>query len=360
MSEWNRRQCLLALSTGLAASGLVGCTPSAPTVAVYPPVRWQLRTAWPARFPGLGQAAEDLAKLVKVLSQGNFQIDVQGAPAGVAPSSLFALVAQNAVQIGHAASYYWHTQLPAASFFTAVPFGFTAQQMNAWLQFGGGMTLWQALYQPFNVLPFQGGNTGAQMAGWFKKELHSLADIQGLKFRIAGIGADVWLQLGGEPVELAGDGLLVALQQGQVDAVEWIGPYADLAFGLHKAAPYYYHPGWQEPSAGLEFLVNRSAFDALPLAYQQIFEQACQVVNQSVLDEYTARNHASLEELVDLHHVQVRALPDDILQALRVASEKAVQQLARTSPLAERIYQSFKSFQQHTLAYQALAELPGV
>ncbi len=195
------------------------------------------------------------------------------------------------------------------------------------------------------------------MAGWFKKELYSLSDIQGLKMRIPGIGAKVWQQLGGIPVALAGDAILPAFQTDLIDAAEWIGPYGDLAFGLHKAASFYYYPGWQEPCAGLEFLVNISAYDALPVRYQQILEQATLVMNQDLLDEYTARNHASLEELVDMHHVQVKPLPEDILQALKIESEKAVQQIALTSPQADRIYQSFKSFQAHTLAYQQLAEV---
>jgi hypothetical protein len=351
MTAFNRRQCVLGLAAVLAA-----CQPDA-SLEKKPEIHWRLLTAWPKLFPGLGQAADNLAKLVKLLSFGNFQIDVQGASAGAAVTTVFTQVSQNQVQMGHAASYYWQEQLPAASFFTAVPFGLTAQQMNSWLQFAGGMTLWKSLYQPFNVLPFQGGNTGAQMAGWFKKELHSVADIRGLKMRIPGIGAKVWQQLGGEPVSLAGDAILPAFEKGQINAAEWIGPYGDLAFGLHKAASYYYYPGWQEPSAGLEFLVSISAYNALPAHYQQILEQATLMINQDLLDEYTARNHASLEELVDLHHVQVKPLPEDILDALRIESEKAVQQIARTDPQAERIYQSFKSFQAHTLAYQQLAEV---
>lgn len=359
MTVFNRRQCVLGLSAVLA-----GCQPEA-EFQKTPDITWNLVTAWPKRFPALGQAAEMLAKLVKVLSAGHFQIDVQGAPPALSVSarpasahpSVFTQVSQNQVQMGHAAAYYWQEQIPAASFFTAVPFGLTAQQMNSWLQLAGGMTLWKSLYQPFNVLPLQGGNTGAQMAGWFKKELHHLGDIQGLKMRIPGIGAHVWRQLGGEPIELAGDAILPALQQGQIDAAEWMGPYGDLAFGLHKAASFYYYPGWQEPSTNLEFLVNLTAYQALPEQYQQILEQAALMINQALLDECTARNHASLEELVDMHRVQVKPLPEEILQALRRESEKVVQQISRTDPQAERIYQSFKSFQAHTLAYQRLAEV---
>ena len=353
MSVFNRRQCVLGLAAVLA-----GCQPDA-EFEKTPEITWRLVTAWPKRFPGLGQAAETLAKLVKVLSSGHFQIEVHGTPPQTSASnaSVFAQVSQNHAQMGHSAAYYWQDQLPAASFFTAVPFGLTAQQMNGWLQFAGGMTLWQSLYQPFNVLPFQGGNTGAQMAGWFKKELHDLGDIKGLKMRIPGIGARVWQQLGGEPMALPGEAILPALQQGQIDAAEWMGPYGDLAFGLHKAASFYYYPGWQEPSAGLEFLVNMSAYEALPPQYQQMLEHATLMINQTLLDECTARNHASLEELVDMHHVQVKPLPEEILQALRLESEKAVQQIALTDPQADRIYESFKSFQVHTLAYQRLAEL---
>jgi TRAP-type mannitol/chloroaromatic compound transport system substrate-binding protein len=354
MTVFNRRQCVFGLAAVLA-----GCQPDA-EFEKKPEIIWRLVTAWPKRFPGLGQAAEMLARVVKVLSSGRFQIEVDGAPqlsSASAKPTVFSQVSQNHAQMGHAAAYYWQAQIPAASFFTAVPFGLTAQQMNSWLQFAGGMTLWKSLYRPFNVLPFQGGNTGAQMAGWFKKELHHLGDIQGLKMRIPGIGARVWQQLGGEPIELAGDEILPALQQGQIDAAEWMGPYGDLAFGLHKAASFYYYPGWQEPSTNLEFLVNLSAYEALSAQYQQILEQATLMINQAVLDECTARNHASLEELVDMHQVQVKPLPAEMLQALRRESEKVVQQIAHTDPQAERIYQSFKSFQVHTLAYQQLAEI---
>lgn len=351
------------VSTVAAGSlAMIGCDsehavePSPNTSSNSPRIQWKLITSWPKFFPGLGQAPENLAKQVADMTGGAFQIQVYGAGELVPALEVFDAVSQGTVAMGHSSAYYWKGKLPAAPFFTAVPFGLTAQEMNGWLHFGGGLSLWRSLYKPFNLLPFPGGNTGVQMAGWFNKPIERLADIKGMKMRIPGLAGEVWRNLGGVPVTLAGSELFTALQTGAIDATEWVGPYNDLAFGLHKAAKYYYYPGWHEPGATLEFIINQKAYDALPKHYQQILATATQAVNQQMLDEYTARNHAALEELINEHGVDVRALPVAVLKALKTASEKVVAQVAEKNDLASRIYQSYLSFQRHSHAYHNLSE----
>ncbi len=351
-----------AAGVGLAgAATLSGCGENSTDDLMANPleekVSWKMVTSWPKNFPGLGRAPETLAEYVADMTNGNFTIQVYGAGEFVPALEVFDAVSQGTVAMGHSSAYYWKGKLPAAPFFTSVPFGLTAQEMNGWLSYGGGLTLWRSLYQPFNLIPFPGGNTGVQMAGWFNKPINSIEDIKGMKMRIPGLAGEVWKALGGVPVTLAGSEIFTALQTGAIDATEWVGPYNDLAFGLHKAAKYYYYPGWHEPGATLEFIVNKGVFETLPEPYQKILEVGMRAVNQLMLDEYTARNHAALEELINEHGVDVRPMPESVLKALQVASEDVVKNVSQTNDLAERIYQSYLSFQRHSQSYHSLSEL---
>ncbi len=229
--------------------------------------------------------------------------------------------------------------------------------MNGWLYYGGGMELWREMYARFNLVPMAAGNTGVQMGGWFNKEINSLADLKGLKMRIPGLGGEVLKRAGGTPVNLPGGELYTSLQSGAIDATEWVGPYNDLAFGLYKAARYYYYPGWHEPGTTLEAIVNKKAFDALPRDLQAIVENACKVVNQDMVAEYAARNNAALHELVTRHKVQVRRFPDDVLKKLRELSDQVVAELARKDQDAKRIFESFRRFREQAMAWSELSDL---
>jgi len=258
--------------------------------------------------------------------------------------------------MGHGAAYYWKGQSEAAQFFTAIPFGMTAQEMNGWLYFGGGLELYRELYEPHNLIPFPAGSTGVQMGGWFNKEINSLADLQGLKMRIPGLGGEVLKRVGGTPVTLPGAEIFTALQTGSIDATEWIGPYNDLSFGFHKAARYYYYPGWQEPGPILECIVNREAFNALPNDLQAIVEIACSAVHDQITAEYTARNAASLQKLKEEGEIEIRPFPDDVLRQLRDFTDEVVAELAAKHPLAARINESFQTYRKTVAEWTEISE----
>jgi len=317
---------------------------------------WKLVTTWPKNFPGLGTAPEKFANIVNVMSQGRLQIKVYGAGELVPAMGVFDAVSAGSAQAGHGAAYYWKGKLASSIFFTAVPFGMTAQEMNGWLYHGGGMQLWREAYAPFNLVPFAGGNTGVQMAGWFNKEINSIDDVKGLKMRIPGSGGEVWNRLGGSAVTLPGGELYTSLQTGVIDATEWVAPYNDLAFGFHEVAKYYYYPGWHEPGSTLELIINKDAFAALPKDLQAIVEAAARYANADMLDEYTARNNAALKELVGEHRVQLRKLPDDVLRELHRVSDEYLLELSKTDELTGRVYQSWKQFLEGATEYHHISE----
>ncbi|GAB6039484.1 TRAP transporter substrate-binding protein [Endothiovibrio diazotrophicus] len=348
-----RRDFVKQLGVGAAAAGAT--LSGAPAVAAKK-IRWKMVTTWPKNFPGLGTGAEFLAKRIGELSDGRIQVKVFGAKELVPEFEVFDAVSRGSAQMGHGAAYYWKGKSEAAQFFTAVPFGLTAQEMNAWLYHGGGMELWQEVYAPFGLIPNAAGNTGVQMAGWFNREIKSVADLEGLKMRIPGLGAEVLRRAGGTPVSLPGGEIFTSLQSGAIDATEFVGPYNDLAFGLYKAAKYYYYPGWHEPGSAMECFVNREAFEALPKDLQAIVTNATRVANQDMLAEFTARNNTALHTLVNEHHVQVKRLPDDVLAKLKALSDEVVGEIAAKDPLSKKVYDSFRSFREQAIAWHDISE----
>ena len=340
---------------------LVSCADRSTTTGDVEPTaqqsfQWKLVTTWPKNFPGLGTAPENFAKNVERMSNGRLKIKVFGAGQLVPAFEVFDAVSQGTAQIGHGASYYWKGKVPASVFYTAVPFGLNAQEMNALLQYGGGLELWRELYAPFNLIPFAGGNTGVQMAGWFNREINSIADLKGLKMRIPGLGGEVFTRAGGTSINLPGGELYTSMQTGVIDATEWVGPYNDLAFGFHQVAKYYYYPGWQEPGPTLELIINKAAYESLPADLQAIVEVAAAAANQDMLNEYTARNNAALIELVEKHGVQVKKLPDDVLAEFKRLSAEVVEELASEDPLSRRIAESMKAFAIQAKAYHGISE----
>ncbi|MEW5249984.1 TRAP transporter substrate-binding protein [Microbulbifer sp. 2201CG32-9] len=317
---------------------------------------WKLVTTWPKNFPGLGSAPERFAQTVEAMSGGRLKVKVYGAGELVPALGVFGAVSEGAAQMGHGAAYYWKGKLPAAQFFTAVPFGLNAQEMNGWLHYGGGLELWEEIYAPFNLIPMAGGSTGVQMAGWFNKEINSVEDLQGLKMRIPGIGGEVLNRAGGTAVTIPGGELYTALQTGVIDATEWVGPYNDLAFGFHQIAKYYYYPGWHEPGSILEFIVNKSAFEKLPADLQEIVRTAARDANQDMLDEYTARNNRALRELVEKHGVQLRRLPDDVIAHLKNVNAQILDETAAEDPEFARIYKALQEFQSQVVPYHQISE----
>ena len=212
------------------------------------------------------------------------------------------------------------------------------------MHYGGGLELWRELYKPFGVIPFAGGSTGVQSAGWFKKEIHTIEDLKGLKMRIPGLGGEVLKRAGGIPVTLTGGEIFSALQSGAIDASEWVGPYNDLAFGFHQAAEYYYSSVWHETGTSLEFLVNEKALNALPKDLQKIVEVAARAVNQDMLDEYNARNNNALQTLIKKHNVKLRQFPDDVMLALKIHSDAVLIEQAQADETFAKIWRSYSEF----------------
>ena len=227
--------------------------------------------------------------------------------------------------------------------------------MNAWLYYGGGQELWQKAYSKFNLVPMAAGNTGIQMAGWFNKEINSLDDLKGLKMRIPGLGGEVLKRAGGTPVNLPGGELFTALKTGTIDATEWVNPYNDLAFGLHKAAKYYYYPGWHEPGTTLECFLNKEIFDSLPEDLQNIITGAAKIANLDMLSEYIARNNEALKILKDKHKVNIMPLPDEVLEMLHNISNEVISEIAKKDKFSMQVYDSYKNFQKKTSEWSKIS-----
>jgi TRAP-type mannitol/chloroaromatic compound transport system substrate-binding protein len=337
----------------LAAGSMV-----APTLASAKNVehKWNMVTTWPKNFPVLGTGANHLAELIGQMSGGRIEVKVYGAKELVPAFEVFDAVSRGTAEMGHGAAYYWKGKVEQAQFFSTVPFGMNEVEMTSWLYQGGGMELWEETYKPFGLIPAAAGNTGVQMAGWFNKEINSVKDLKGLKMRIPGLGGEVLKRAGGTPVSLPGGELFTSLKSGAIDATEWVGPYNDMAFGLHKAAKYYYYPGWHEPGTTLEAIINERAFMALDKDLQSIVKNACKVVNQDMMTEFAAKNGEALDTLVNVHKVDLRRLPDDVLAKLKVLSREVVNELAGTSPAAKKIFTSYEKFYTQVRAWDKISE----
>ena len=319
-------------------------------------IEWKLVTTWPKGLPGLGAAPENFARRVNEASGGRLRIKVFGAGEIVPAFEVFDAVSRGVAEAGHGASYYWKGKIPASVFYTAVPFGMTAQEANGWLHYGGGLELWRELYAPFGVVPFAGGSTGVQMAGWFNIRLNSRADLDGLKMRIPGLAGEVFDAAGGSAVRIAGGEVYTSMQTGVIDAVEWVGPYNDRTLGLMEVGDYYYYPGWHEPGAMLETIVNAEALAALPDDLQAIVRVAARATNTDMLDDFTANNSESLQILLNEFETEVLPLPDDVMDALYENSQVAIQALVDADPMAKKIAASYFEFADKVRTYHEISE----
>jgi TRAP-type mannitol/chloroaromatic compound transport system substrate-binding protein len=308
------------------------------------PIKWKMVTTWPRDFPGLGTGANHVADLIGKLSNGRLTVKVYGGNELVPPFEVFDAVQRGTAEMGHGGAYYWKGKMPASQFLGGVPFGLTGNELNGWYYHGGGLELYHEAYAPYGVIPFPVGNSGTQMGGWFNKEINSTADLNGLKMRIPGVGAEVLKRIGGTPVTIAGGELFTALESGTIDATEWVGPMNDLAFGLFRAAKYYYYPGWHEPGSALEGIVNVDAWSSLPPDLQQIVETACKAASMDMYADFEARNGEALNMLVNEHKVKLRAFPDEVLADLKRVSLEVLEELAASDEMSGKVWASFKAY----------------
>jgi TRAP-type mannitol/chloroaromatic compound transport system substrate-binding protein len=306
-------------------------------------VRWRLASSFPKSLDTIYGASEKLAQRVSDLTDGKFQIRAFAANEIVPGLQVFDAVSQGTVECGHSAGYYYVGKNMAFAFDTALPFGLTARQQNAWIYAGGGMALMREFFKDYGVIHFAGGNTGAQMGGWFRNEIKSLDDLKGLKMRIPGLGGQILAKLGAVPQTIAGSDIYPALERGAIDATEWVGPYDDEKLGFHKIAKHYYYPGWWEGGPQLTFFINAKKWQALPRVYQAAFEVAAAEANVHMLAEYDAKNPPALARLLK-QGVKLHAFPKDVMLAARQAALALYAEEAVKNPAFKKIYVEWKKF----------------
>ncbi len=347
---------------GLAAAASVAACSKEPddcgdlSAASSERFEWSCVTSWPPKLPGMGAGVENLAARVEAASAGRLKIKVYGGGELVPPFEVFDAVSRGTVEMGHDASYYHKGKLDAAQFFTSIPFGLNYLELNGWLYYGGGLDLWRELYAPFDLVPIPCGNTGVQMGGWFNKQINTPEDLKGLKMRIPGLAGEVLRRAGGTPVTLPGAEIFTSLQTGAIDATEWVGAYNDVSFGLHKAAKYYYYPGWHEPGPGLETIINKAAWDSLPPDLQMILETTCQAITTDMMAEYTHGNAYALQQLVDDPDVELRRFPKDVLDLLKSITDEVVEEWIADDPAAKKIADSYYAFLEKSAYGQRVTE----
>jgi TRAP-type mannitol/chloroaromatic compound transport system substrate-binding protein len=345
-----RRQ--FALAAGASAAGLL----AAPAIARAQTVKWRMVTSWPKRLPGPGLSAERIAERIRALSGGRIEITVYAAGEVVPAFEVLGAVGSGVADIGHTAAFYWQGKMPAAAFFTTVPFGLTPSEHVAWIEAGGGQALWDELYAPFGVKPFMGGNTGVCMGGWFRRELKSLADLRGLKLRALGLGGEVYRRLGATPQTTPPAEILTALQSGVLDGAEFVGPGTDIALGLYRVAPYYYYPGFNKPNGTGECIVALKVWEALPAELKAIVAHACAAEANYALAEMERLNAQALVPLTKEHGVKLTAFPDDIVEAARAQAHLVMGEMfAVHSDLRGKISGYYDAFRERSAPWSKVS-----
>jgi TRAP-type mannitol/chloroaromatic compound transport system substrate-binding protein len=346
-SAVQRRQVLGVAAAGLAAPAIVR--------AQAPALRWRLASSFPKSLNTLYGSAEAFAARVAELTEGRFQIRVFAGGEIVGGLQVLEAVQKNTVEMGQSASYYYSGLHSAFSFDFAVPFGLTSRQQTAWLLEGGGLALMREVFSDFNVVNFPAGNTGAQMGGWFRKEINTLADLKGLKMRIGGLGGTVLKAVGGTPTQIPASDIYSSLERGTIDAAEFVGPYDDEKLGFHKVAKHYYHPAWFEGGGAISIYVNKAEFAKLPKPYQAAIEVASREQISAMQADYDTKNPAALARLLS-QGAKLHAFSEPVLKACFNATVDVLDDEAKKSPGFAKIYEAWKRFRQNEIQWFSLAE----
>ena len=339
------------LAAGAAAAGLV----AAPAIARAETHKWRMVTSWPKRLPGPGMSAERIASRIRDLSGGRIDITVYAAGEVVPAFGVLDAVGNGVADIGHTAAFYWQGKMPAAAFFTTVPFGLTPGEHVAWIEAGGGQALWDELYKPFGVKPFMGGNTGVCMGGWFRRELKSLADLRGVKIRSVGLGGEVYHRLGATPQTTPPAEILTSLQSGVLDAAEFVGPGSDIALGFYRVAPFYYYPGFNKPNGTGECIVALKTWNALPADLKAVVAHACAAEATYALAEMERLDAVALEALTVKHNVKLVAFPGDLVTAARKHATDVLGEVAARSAMTGKVHESYAAFRARTAPWSRVS-----
>lgn len=332
-----------AVIAGVAGSGVSGHAVEGPAAVGRAVRRLRMVTTWPKNFPGLGTGVERFARRVEEASGGSILIRVYAAGELVPALSAFDAVAQGKADMYHGGEYYWQGKHPAFSFFSAVPMGLIASENHAWMYYGGGQELWDRLSARFNIKAMPCGNTGTQMGGWFRRPVETLEDFRGLRIRMPGLGGEVMQRLGATPVTKAGGEVFQALDQGNIDATEWVGPWNDMAFGLHTIAKNYYYPGIHEPGSILSLGINLGLWESLSVRERALIGNAAQAETVMMYSEFEHNNGLAVERLLREGEVSLRRFSDAILERMAEIGEQVLQDVAAADPFTGEVYESFKA-----------------
>ncbi len=359
-----RRQFLKLASMGaLGAVAMAACSTGDPALddaaqdETLPDLEWDIATSWPAILPTIFGGAETIADRVAKMTGGKFMITAQPAGEVVPALEILQNIETNTIDSGHTAGYYYIGLDSVTAYSTALPFGLTARQQNAWLYEAGGLEMLQEIYaERFNAILFPAGNTGVQMGGWFNVEIQSKADLEGLIMRIPGLGGQVFTKLGTTVQVLPGGEIFQALQTGAIDATEWVGPFDDTTMGFGDVAKFYYHPGWWEPGTTVEFQIPLPKWNALPDVYKAIVETACRDANVTMMAAYDALNTESLKAIVADPGITILPFPDDVMEAAAEASQEINDENIAASGYFADVFPHWDSFRKGVQEWHGLAE----
>ena len=319
-------------------------------------VKWKLATTWGSTLNPFIDAPTNMANLVETMSDGKFTIRIDAANKHKAPLGILDMVKGGQYDMGHSASYYWKGKDIDTLPFTTMPFGMTTPEQYAWFYYGGGMDLMKKAYAKHNVLAFPGGNTGNQMGGWFRKEINTVADLQGLKMRIPGFAGEVMAKLGLTVTNIAPGELYTSIERGTIDALEWVGPGMDISMGFHKIAPYYY-TGWHEPATELQFIVNEKSFEKLPKDYQQILLTAMRVSAYDMyIQNYDMSATAWSTMLTEFPNIKVKTFPKEVMDAMKKANAELLEEVKKESPIVKEVLESQDAYQKQARKWTEMSD----
>jgi TRAP-type mannitol/chloroaromatic compound transport system substrate-binding protein len=364
----NRRDFLATASTVSAALAFSGCNESkhqAIDYSKHPHAKdtkhkrvnlnknkktvIKLATSWPAHFPIMGSGVEKFAKRLKDISGGSLEIKLYPKNVLVPALAVFDAASSGQIDAFHSGPYYWKGKNSAFSLYSGLPFGFTAEEINSWMLFGGGLELWREQYAKYNLYPLLGGNTNIQMGGWFRKPIKSLKDMQGLKMRIPGLGGEVFAKMGVNPILLPAGEIYTSLERGVIDATEWVGPALDIKMGFYKVAPYYYG-GWHEPGSILELTFNKHSWEKLSFEHQSMIEVCSSEMNSNMTTEFHAENILALKKLQELN-VEILQFPKEVNDAGKKALSEVVDELSQQNDDFKKVYASIDKHLQLSKKY---------
>ena len=353
-NKFKRRDILLGASAITASSLLIACkedinggTPSKPEQSTFISkniIQLRMATTWPKNFPGVGTTAEKVAETITKASDGRLEIKVYGSGEIVPAYEVFDAVRQGTVEMGHGWAGYWISKNPGLAYFGGIPGGLSPSEQSSWIMHGGGQKLWEEAMEPYGMQPFQAGIVQSEMFGWYKKTLNSLEDLKGLKIRMAGLANEILNRMGATAVNIPGGEVMSSFQSGVVDAVEWGGPWMDLAFGFPKIAKICYGPGIHSPGSMNEMLINKDLYNNLPNDLKEIIKTSANSANNDSYNEYIYRNAISYQTIVNEHNVEFKTLPMDIMKEFLKVAKEVVQDNAEKDPEAMKIHLHYQDF----------------